>query len=148
MVALTGSEGTSLVVEKTRSVAAPLGVVFDSLLVQLGPGAVGGGGEPMPMVFEAWPGGRWFRDLGGDAGHWWGTVQVIKPPTLIEINGPLFMSYPVVSHIAYRLGEEGEGTVLSLRHLAIGMIDQEHASGIDAGWGDYLERVAERAESV
>ena len=42
-------------------------------------------GGPMPMNLEQWPGGRWFRDLGNDAGHLWGYVQVLKPPTLLEI---------------------------------------------------------------
>ncbi|HEX3702577.1 MAG TPA: hypothetical protein VHU82_04550 [Vicinamibacterales bacterium] len=35
---------------------------------------------------EAWPGGRWFRDLGDNTGHLWGHVQAIKPPTLPEIG--------------------------------------------------------------
>ena len=41
----------------------------------------------MPMVLEEWPGGRWFRDLGQGQGHLWGHVQVIKPPSLIEMHG-------------------------------------------------------------
>ena len=60
----------------------------------------------MPMKLEAWPGGRWYRDLGDDNGHFWGHVQAIKRPTLLEITGPLFMSYPVVSNLQYRLSEE------------------------------------------
>ena len=47
-----------------------------------------------PMVIEPWPGGRWYRDLGNNAGHLWGHVQVIKPPTLLELCGPMFMSFP------------------------------------------------------
>ena len=39
----------------------------------------------MTMVVEARPGGRWYRDLGGDNGHLWGFVQSIKRPTLLEI---------------------------------------------------------------
>ena len=49
----------------------------------------------MPIKIEAWPGGRWFRDLGDGNGHYWATVQAIKRPTLLEFSGPLFMSYPV-----------------------------------------------------
>ena len=41
----------------------------------------------MPFKLEAWPGGRWFRDLGNNAGHLWGHVRVIKPPALLEISG-------------------------------------------------------------
>ena len=40
-------------------------------------------------------------------GHFWGQVQAIKRPTLFEITGPLFMSYPVVSNVQYRLSEVG-----------------------------------------
>ena len=61
--------------------------------------------KPMPMVLEQWPGGRWYRDLGDQQGHLWGFVQVIKPPTLIEIQGPMFMSYAVAGHIQFRLTE-------------------------------------------
>ena len=61
----------------------------------------------MPMKIEAWPGGRWFRDLGDNNGHFWGHVQAIKRPTLLEITGPLFMSYAVVSNLQYRLSEVG-----------------------------------------
>ena len=48
----------------------------------------------MPMNIEPWPGGRWFRDLGNNNGHFWGNVQAIKRPTLLEITGPLFASLP------------------------------------------------------
>ena len=47
------------------------------------------------MKIELWPGGSWYRDLGDGNGHFWGNVQAIKRPTLLEITGPLFMSYPV-----------------------------------------------------
>ncbi len=48
----------------------------------------------MPMKIEPWPGGRWYRDLGDNNGHFWGHVQAIKRPTLLEITGPLLASYP------------------------------------------------------
>src|SRR4029453_4253520 len=41
---------------------APLAVAFESMLEQLGPANETPHG-PMPMKLEAWPGGRWFRDL-------------------------------------------------------------------------------------
>ena len=46
-------------------------------------------GKPLPMLLEPHPGGRWFRDLGGDNGHLWGFVQSIKRPVLLEIWGIL-----------------------------------------------------------
>src|SRR5262249_60119146 len=76
---------------------------FDALLEQLGPGMVGAEGQPMPMMIEAWPGGRWFRDLGDGNGHLWAHVQAIKRPTLLEFCGPLMMSFAVASNVQYRL---------------------------------------------
>jgi len=80
----------------------------------------------MPMKLEAWPGGRWYRDLGGNNGHFWGVVQAIKRPTLLEITGPLFMSYPVVSNVQYRLSEKDGGTLLTFNHTALGLILEDH----------------------
>src|SRR5437879_2928779 len=80
---------------------------FEATLDQLGPEGQMPGGKPFPMKIEAWPGGRWYRDLGDHSGHLWGHVQVIKPPTLLEICGPLMMSYPALNHLQYSLKAEG-----------------------------------------
>ena len=55
-----------------------------------------GGAEdrPMPMKIEPWPGGRWYRDLGDSNGHFWGNVQAIKRPTLLEFCGPMICPIP------------------------------------------------------
>src|SRR5215469_16678288 len=90
---------------KEEEIAAPIDIVFEAILEEMGPHNELPG-TPMPMKLEAWPGGRWFRDLGNGAGHWWGAVQAIKPPTLLEICGPLFMSHPAISNVQYRLTEE------------------------------------------
>ena len=82
---------------KQEEIAAPIGIVFETILEQMGP-LNSTPEKPMPMKLEAWPGGRWFRDLGNNTGHFWGVVQAIKPPSLLEICGPLFMSTPAVSN--------------------------------------------------
>ena len=82
--------------------AAP-GTVYKNMIAQLSQ-IMGGDEKPMNFVLEEWPGGRWFRDLGNGQGHLWGFVQVIKPPTLLEITGPLMMSYPVSGHVAVSIG--------------------------------------------
>lgn len=128
-------------------VRAPLDATFAALLEQLGPGADKPDGEPMPMKIEAWPGGRWFRDLGDSNGHFWGVVQAIKRPTLLEITGPLFMSYPVVSNIQYRLSEADGGTLIKFHHTALGLIQDEHRQGVNTGWTHIHNRVRQRAES-
>jgi hypothetical protein len=132
-------------VHKQIEIDAPLAVVFESLLEQLGPGFDTPDGKLLPLKLEPWPGGRWYRDLGNNTGHWWGHVQVIKPPTLLEIAGPLFMSYAAVSHVQYRLAEQGRGTRLELTHRAIGEIDPQHREGVQKGWEHCLARVRERA---
>ena len=76
------------------------------------------------MKIEPWPGGRWYRDLGDNNGHFWGHVQAIKRPTLLEITGPLFASYPFVSNVQYRLSEKDGGTLISL---------PSHGAGVHRG---------------
>ena len=85
-------DNLTLTITQEMLVRASLEKTFDSLLEQLGPANEGMNGVPMPMTLEARPGGRWFRDLGNDNGHFWGVVQAIKRPTLLEITGPLFIS--------------------------------------------------------
>jgi hypothetical protein len=130
---------------KEQRIDASVEIVFETLLEEIGPGNEGPPGQSMPMKIEPWPGGRWYRDIGDNAGHLWGHVQVIKPPTLLEICGPMFMSYPAAGHIVYRLKAEGKSTLLSLRHRAFGMIPPDHIIGVRTGWGQQLERIANAA---
>jgi len=99
------------------------------------------------MKLEAWPGGRWFRDLGNNAGHFWGHVQVIKPPTMLELCGPMPMSYPAINHLQYKLTADGAGTRLSFTHRAMGLIAKEFREGMGEGWGFKLQRIVEIATS-
>src|SRR5580658_4149197 len=128
-------------------VKASLEMTFEALLEQLGPGGELANGSPMPMKLEAWPGGRWYRDLGDGNGHFWATVQAIKRPTLVEFAGPLFMSYPVVSNVQYRLSETEGGTLIKFHHAALGLIQDEHRKGVTTGWGTIHERVRKVAEA-
>jgi Activator of Hsp90 ATPase homolog 1-like protein len=148
-VALTASTLDNLTLDLTEEihVQASLDATFEALLEQMGPGNTGVGGVPMPMVIEARPGGRWYRDLGGDNGHFWGHVQAIKRPTLLEITGPLFMSMPVVSNIQYRLKEVNGGTLISFRHSALGFIPDDFRQGMMRGWAPLHERVRKQAEA-
>jgi hypothetical protein len=146
MVTVQNQQQTSLRVERSTDIAASIQDVYESLIEQLGPSCEMPDGTGMPMTFEPWPGGRWFRDLGQKAGHLWGQVQVIKPPSLIEISGPLFMSYPVVSHVQYRLSEQDGQTTLHFTHRAFGEIEPSHMENVEHGWIYQLERIKERAE--
>ena len=129
---------------KDEEIAAPIDIVFETILEQMGP-LNSTTERPMPMKLEAWPGGRWFRDLGDNAGHFWGVVQAIKPPSLLEISGPLFMSTPAISNLQYRLTEEDGLTRVRFVHRAMGWIG-ESDRGIDAGWTDLITRIRTAAE--
>src|SRR5262245_3953031 len=112
----------TLEVRKEIDIAAPIDVAFEAVLDECGPECQIGDGRPFPMKLESWPGGRWYRDLGNNSGHLWGHVQVIKPPTLLEICGPLMMSYAAVNHVQYRLEAQGNGTRLTFLHRGVGLI--------------------------
>jgi Activator of Hsp90 ATPase homolog 1-like protein len=140
-------ENLTLNVTEEIRVRAPLDVTFAVLLDQLGPHNEMTDGTPMPMKLEAWPGGRWYRDLGDNNGHFWGHVQAIKRPTLLEISGPLFMSYPVVSNVHYRLSEANGGTLIKFHHAALGSISEDHRKGVSSGWSHIHECVRKRAEA-
>jgi len=128
-------------------VRATLDATFAALLEEIGPHNEGPEGKPMSMKIEPWPGGRWYRDLGNDDGHFWGHVQAIKRPTLLEISGPLFMSYPAVSNVQYRLIEADGGTLIKFRHTALGLIQDDHREGVSSGWSRIHARVRTRAEA-
>ena len=144
----TGTEIENLTVNISQEVhvQASLETTFAALLEQMGPENDTPEGNSMPMKIEAWPGGRWYRDLGDGNGHLWGHVQAIKRPTLLEITGPLFMSYAVVSNLQYRLSEVEGGTLIKFHHKAFGMIPDDHKRGMVKGWNHILARARERAE--
>jgi uncharacterized protein YndB with AHSA1/START domain len=143
---IAGIESLSIVITRELHIKASLATTFEALLEQLGPGNETPE-RKMPMKLEAWPGGRWYRDLGDGNGHLWGHVQAIKRPTLLEFAGPLFMSYAVANNVQYRLSEEKDGTLLQFQHKAFGVIPEDHRRGMAEGWGQMLSRIQSRAET-
>jgi hypothetical protein len=103
-------------------------------------------GESLQLQLEPKPGVRWYRDRGNGIGHLWGFVQVIKPPSLLELSGPLFMSYPAQNHIEVKVAKTATGSRVTLRHRALGMIDPEHRKGVSTGWGHMLNEMKKAAE--
>jgi uncharacterized protein YndB with AHSA1/START domain len=130
----------TLHVVKEQQIAAPIEIVFETILEPHGPL------KDMNLKLEAWVGGRWFRDLGNNTGHLWGHVQVIKPPKLLELIGPTMMSYPAISHIQYRLTEQAGGTLLKFTHQAIGLIEPNLQENVSKGWGQMLDHIRIAAE--
>ncbi len=131
-------------------IAASPEVAFAAILEELGPGSVMPDGTPFPLKIEPWVGGRWYRDRGESGGypfgHLWGHVQVIKAPTLLELVGPMPMSFPALNHVQYRLTAEEGGTRLAFVHRAMGLIPQDFREGMPDGWAHGLKRIKELAE--
>jgi hypothetical protein len=138
---------SSLAIHQQVDISAPIEIAWQAVLDQMGPKSEMPDGKPFPFKLEAWPGGRLYRDLGNSTGHLWGHVQVIKPPKLLEIWGPMMMSYPAVNHIQYRLAAEGAGTRLHLTHRAIGVFDGQHREGLSKGFAYWIQRMKHLAEN-
>jgi uncharacterized protein YndB with AHSA1/START domain len=128
-------------------VRASLEKTFASLIAQMGRLNQTLEGQPLPMVLEPRPGGRWYRDLGGDNGHLWGFVQSIKRPVLLEIWGPLFMSTAATSNLMYRLTEADGGTKISFTHTVVGPFPEDHRPRLGSGWAALHARVRAAAEA-
>ena len=130
-------------------VRASLEETFDALLEQIGPGNETPDGTPLAMKLEAYPGGRWFRDLGDGNGHFWGHVQAIKQPTLLEITGPLMMSFAAVSNVQYRLKDVDGGTLITLRHTALALFPPDgFREALGHGWTMMFDRIRRRVEKA
>jgi uncharacterized protein YndB with AHSA1/START domain len=128
-------------------VKATLEKTFASLIAQMGRLNETPDGKPLPMVLEPRPGGRWYRELGGDNGHLWGFVQSIKRPVLLEIWGPLFMSTAATSNLLYRLTEVEGGTQISFTHTLVGPFPEDHRPRLGSGWAALHARVRTAAEA-
>lgn len=142
-------ENLTIHITEETHVCASLAATFEALLEELGPANEGYQGVPMPMKLEAWPGGRWFRDLGDNNGHLWGHVQAIKRPTLLEVAGPLMMSFAVASNVQYRLKEVEGGTLVTLRHTAFGLFPPDgYREALGQGWALIFERLRRRFDKA
>jgi hypothetical protein len=141
-------ENQTFTITEEINVRASLEQTFDSLIAQMGRLNESLDGTALPMVLEPHPGGRWYRELGGDNGHLWGFVQSIKRNTLLEIWGPLFMSTGATSNLMYRLSETPEGTLISFRHTVVGPFPEEHRPRMGSGWAALHARVRKAAEAA
>jgi uncharacterized protein YndB with AHSA1/START domain len=144
------SEQTVETLEVTREIeiAASIDIVFETVLENMGPLNEAPDKTPHNLTLEAWPGGRWYRDFGSNSGYWWGTVQSIRPPELLELHGPMFMSAPAVSHVLFRLKEENGLTRIDFSHRAIGLIPHHLMDGVDVnkGWSNFFTNVSTDVE--
>jgi uncharacterized protein YndB with AHSA1/START domain len=139
-------EDLTLDVEQQIEIKAPPEKVFPAMLERFGKRNTTPDGESLNLNIEPKPGGRWYRDRGNGVGHLWGFVQVIKPPSLLELSGPMFMSYPAQNHVEIKVEKTASGSRVTLRHRAIGMIDPEHRQRVGQGWGYMLGELKKDAE--
>lgn len=144
----TTLEQQTFVITEKIEVRASLEQTFASLLAQMGRLNETPDGKPLPMVLEPHPGGRWYRELGGDNGHLWGFVQSIKRPALLEIWGPLFMSTAATSNLLYRLTETPEGSLITFTHTLVGPFPEDHRQPLTTGWTALHARVRKAAEAA
>jgi len=128
-------------------VRASAHTVYSALVHRLTDGMDGEGGAPMALALEARPGGRWFRDLGDNAGHLWAFVQSVKPGALLEMTGPLWMSGPVSNHLIIRFKEEDGTTIITFKHTAHGFLDPSFLEGTEEGWNAIFDDIREAAEA-
>jgi len=142
------SEQPTISISEEIYVNASIETTFASLLEQIGPSNQTPDGQPLSMVIEARPGGRWFRDLGGDNGHLWGFVQSIKRPSLLELWGPMFMSTAATNNFLYRLSAVDGGTVISFKHTVVGPVPDEFPQRASVGWQSMHARVKQHAEAA
>jgi hypothetical protein len=136
----------SFSIKREDRIEASIEIVFETILEQMSALNVKPDGEPMPMKLEAWPGGRWYRELGNNNGHMWGHVQAIRKPDLLEIYGPLFMSFPATSNVQYRLKADGNATILQFNHTAMGLIPDDISANVSTGWENMLKHIRADAE--
>ena|SRR2546427_1671061 len=137
-------------IEQTIEIKAAPEKVFEGLIQHLC-NMEGEPGKPkLTLKLERKPGGRWFRDLGSDSGHLWGFVQSIKPPTLLEMCGPMMISNPVATHLIARLTPTPSGTKLVFKNEIFGPLPEEYKDemkdGMAQGWTQMLEAVKRDAE--
>jgi uncharacterized protein YndB with AHSA1/START domain len=133
-------------IDQTLEIKAAPGTVFEGLMQHMCRLEGEDGSPPVILKLERWPGGRWFRDLEGGTGHLWGFVQSIKPPSLLEIFGPMFMSNPVAGHLIVRLSPITGGTKLVFKNDVFGVLPPEMKEGMTEGWNDMLTRIKRDAE--
>lgn len=133
-------------VEQHIDVKATPEKAFAAVLHRLGKGNTRPDGQSLDMLLEPKVGGRWYRDRGNGVGHLWGFVQVIKAPALLELSGPMFMSYPANNHVEVKVEPTDGGCRVALRHRALGLIDPEHRKNVGKGWAHMLGNVAKDCE--
>ena len=121
-------------VEQQIEVKAPVAAAFEGLICQLTQI------NEMPLKLERFPGGAGSAIWAATPAICGVSCRLIKP-TLLEIQGPMMMSYPVAGHVQFRLSEVAGGTKVTVRHCAMGLIEDAHREGVSKGWLQILSGI-------
>ena len=131
-------------IERSIEIDASPEIIFDAILDDMR-SIADADGKAMKFQIEPYPGGRWYRDLGNNAGHLWGHVQVIKPPKLLEVWGPLMISSACISHVTYRVSTDANVNTLKITHKLFGDFDAKIPNAVGGGWQQVIDRIKAKA---
>jgi uncharacterized protein YndB with AHSA1/START domain len=99
------------------------------------------------LRLDARLGGQFREEWGDGEGALWGTVIFIRKPEVLRLSGPLGMHTPVNSVYEFGLKEQGAGTLLTLTHRCIGLIDSGWKDAHDKGWRELWTHLKALAET-
>jgi uncharacterized protein YndB with AHSA1/START domain/DNA-binding transcriptional ArsR family regulator len=106
---------------------------------------------PNRITFEPMLGGRFYQRFDrDDTGALWAVVTWFEPGKRLVLNGTLDMAGAVAGTATFDLTPHAEGTLLRLRHEAVGPIAAETRASYTQGWhallGTRLKAYVERGE--
>jgi DNA-binding transcriptional ArsR family regulator/uncharacterized protein YndB with AHSA1/START domain len=106
---------------------------------------------PSQIIFEPMLGGRFAQRFdGAETGVLWAIVTWYEPGKRLTLQGTLDMAGAIAATVTFDLEPHADGTLLKLRHEAIGSIATETRDNYTVGWrvllADRLKGYIERGE--
>jgi uncharacterized protein YndB with AHSA1/START domain/DNA-binding transcriptional ArsR family regulator len=146
-----GSRVELMQIEQEATIAAPPDRVFAALVEPDAWWHLRYARAPARIVFEPVLGGHFYQQFDGEhTGVLWAVVTWFEPGKRLVLSGTLDMSGAVAGTATFDLDPRGGGTVLRLRHEAVGPIAAETHASYTAGWkallGERLKAYVERGE--
>lgn len=94
------------------------------------------------------PGGLMVETSGDGETCVWGMVTGLKPGEFVQLTGPCLMNFAAHSTFTFTVEPTGEGSTVTLHHVAIGPMDEGQGGGYKGGWDSMLGNLKELAESA
>src|SRR5690625_1955188 len=140
----TMSTINSLHVAQSITIAAPLERVWSALVDEPSQWW----GSPYLLIADARPqltidaqlGGQ-VREVVADHQASWGTITDVSPGRLLAWTGGMGMGGAATGTVEYRLDPDGDGTRVTVTHVAIGPFAQGTIDAYDYGWADLQARL-------